>query len=133
MSCCCAFASFQSTDPDSHSRRFIGRLPVVATLQTLTEADLLRVLTEPKNALVKQYEDLFRTSDVQLRYACAAASMTLRVGADFQRVLLLSARASFTTPALRAVAHQAVSKGTGARGLRGILEKILLEPMYTAP
>ncbi|KAL8278291.1 hypothetical protein RQP46_009323 [Phenoliferia psychrophenolica] len=85
---------------------FIGRLPVVASLKELTEADLLRVLTEPKNALVRQYEALFRVSGVECR---------------------------FTTPALREVAKLAVSKGTGARGLRRIMETVLLEPMYLCP
>ncbi|KAK4700950.1 ATP-dependent Clp protease ATP-binding subunit ClpX, partial [Phenoliferia sp. Uapishka_3] len=85
---------------------FIGRLPVVATLKALTEADLLRVLTEPKNALVRQYEELFRTSGVECR---------------------------FTTPALREVAKLAVTKGTGARGLRRIMENVLLESMFIAP
>lgn len=51
--------------------RFIGRLPVVATLRALSEADLLRVLTEPKNALVRQYEALFRSSGVDCRCACS--------------------------------------------------------------
>lgn len=85
---------------------FIGRLPVVATLRALTEDDLLRVLTEPKNSLVSQYEQLFLMSGVECR---------------------------FTTPALRAIAKKAVAKGTGARGLRGIMEKVLLDAMFAAP
>ncbi|KAM0750448.1 ClpX, ATPase regulatory subunit [Meredithblackwellia eburnea MCA 4105] len=85
---------------------FIGRLPVVATLKALTEHDLLRVLTEPRNALVRQYEELFRSSGVELR---------------------------LTTPALQEIAKQAVTKGTGARGLRRIMEALLLDSMYTAP
>ncbi|KAK4050210.1 ATP-binding protein [Microbotryomycetes sp. JL221] len=85
---------------------FIGRLPVVASLKHLTEDDLLRVLTEPKNALVKQYQDLFQLHHVDLR---------------------------FTTLALRQVAKQAISKGTGARGLRSILEHVLLESMFDVP
>ncbi|CEQ40123.1 SPOSA6832_01713 [Sporobolomyces salmonicolor] len=87
-------------------RRFIGRLPITAALRTLAESDLLRVLTEPKNALVKQYQTLLAASGVDLR---------------------------FTTPALRAIAQQTVSKGTGARGLRRIMENILLDPMYESP
>ncbi|GAA5957338.1 hypothetical protein JCM21900_000813 [Sporobolomyces salmonicolor] len=85
---------------------FIGRLPITAALRTLAESDLLRVLTEPKNALVKQYQTLLAASGVDLR---------------------------FTTPALRAIAQQTVSKGTGARGLRRIMENILLDPMYESP
>ncbi|GAA6033861.1 hypothetical protein JCM8097_000374 [Rhodosporidiobolus ruineniae] len=85
---------------------FIGRLPIVASLRSLTEADLLRVLTEPKNSLVKQFENTFKASGVELR---------------------------FTTPALKAIAQQAVSKGTGARGLRGIMESVLLDSMFDTP
>lgn len=73
---------------------FVGRIPTVAALKTLSEDDMLRVLTEPKNALVKQYEALFEMSGVELR---------------------------FTTPALREVAKAALGKNTGARGLRRIL------------
>ncbi|GAA5903113.1 hypothetical protein JCM8208_000454 [Rhodotorula glutinis] len=84
----------------------IGRLPITAALRSLTEKDLMRVLTEPKNALVKQYGELFSASGVELR---------------------------FTSPALRAVAAQAVQKQTGARGLRRILEDVLLDSMFDAP
>ncbi|GAA5999190.1 uncharacterized protein JCM10292_001654 [Rhodotorula paludigena] len=84
----------------------IGRLPITAALRSLTEQDLLRVLTEPKNALVKQYCELFSASGVELR---------------------------FTTPALRAIAALAVQKQTGARGLRRITENVLLDSMYEAP
>ncbi|GAA5944674.1 hypothetical protein JCM3775_007571 [Rhodotorula graminis] len=84
----------------------IGRLPITAALRSLTEKDLMRVLTEPKNALVKQYTELFSASGVELR---------------------------FTSPALRAVAAQAVQKQTGARGLRRILEDVLLDSMFDAP
>ena len=85
---------------------FVGRLPIVASLAELTEADLLRVLVEPKNALLAQYEALFAASDVLLK---------------------------ITTPALRAIAQQATQKGTGARGLRRILEDRLLDAMYSTP
>ncbi|KAI5476657.1 hypothetical protein MNV49_007435 [Pseudohyphozyma bogoriensis] len=85
---------------------FIGRLPIFATLRALSIADLLRVLTEPKNALVKQYEELFKAHDVEIR---------------------------FTTSALEEVAKAAVGKGTGARGLRRIMEQTLLESMYATP
>ncbi|GAA5900700.1 hypothetical protein JCM5296_006752 [Sporobolomyces johnsonii] len=85
---------------------FIGRLPIIVALQALTESDFVRVLTEPKNALVKQYQALLAASGVDLR---------------------------FTTPAIRAIAQQTVSKGTGARGLRRIMEDVLLDPMYEAP
>ncbi len=85
---------------------FVGRLPIIASLSELTQDELVRVLTEPKNALVAQYEALFAGSDVTLKT---------------------------TTPAVRSIARQAATKGTGARGLRRILEDRLLEAMYTSP
>ncbi|GAA5961658.1 hypothetical protein JCM3765_000465 [Sporobolomyces pararoseus] len=85
---------------------FIGRLPITAALKSLTESDLLRILTEPKNALLKQYQELFNASGVSLK---------------------------FTTPALRSIAKQTVSKGTGARGLRRLMENVLLDPMFESP
>jgi len=85
---------------------FIGRLPVVATLEELDEEALIAILTEPKNALVKQYEKLFEFEDVALR---------------------------FTEGALSAVARKAVAQKAGARGLRAILENAMLELMYELP
>ena len=85
---------------------FIGRLPVLATLTELNEAALVQVLTEPKNALAKQYKRLFELDGVQL---------------------------SFTETALRAVAELAVKRKTGARGLRAILETAMLDIMYEIP
>ena len=85
---------------------FIGRLPVVATLEDLTESDLVRVLTEPKNALVKQYASLFDMNGVKL---------------------------TFEPDALNAIVKQAIEKKTGARGLRSIMEKILLNTMFELP
>ncbi len=85
---------------------FIGRLPVIATLEDLTEEDLVRILTEPKNALTRQYQRLFEMDDVSLR---------------------------FSGDALQMVAHEAIKKGTGARGLRAILEQRMLDIMYTIP
>ncbi len=85
---------------------FIGRLPVVASLEQLKEEDLIRVLTEPKNALIKQYIKLFNYSDVKL---------------------------DFTEKALNALAKKAIELKTGARGLRAILEEILLDTMYEVP
>ena len=85
---------------------FIGRLPVIATLDELDEAALVSILTEPKNALVKQYQKLFEFEDVRLRY---------------------------TDGALRAVARQALARQAGARGLRAILENAMLELMYEVP
>lgn len=79
---------------------------MVASVNNLEVNDLVRVLKEPKNSLLKQYEGLFKLSNVQLR---------------------------FSQNALRAVATQALEKKTGARGLRRIMENILLEPMYDAP
>ncbi len=85
---------------------FIGRLPVIATLDELTEADFLRILTTPKNALVRQYQKYF----------------------DFEKVKL-----EFTDDALRAIAQEAILRRTGARGLRSILEEIMLDTMYELP
>jgi ATP-dependent Clp protease ATP-binding subunit ClpX len=85
---------------------FIGRLPVVATLEELDEATLIAILTQPKNALVKQYEKLFEFEDVALR---------------------------FTDGALAAVARKALEQKSGARGLRAILERAMLSLMYELP
>jgi ATP-dependent Clp protease ATP-binding subunit ClpX len=85
---------------------FIGRLPVVATLDDLSEDDFIRILTTPKNALVRQYQKYF----------------------DFEKVKL-----KFTDGALRAIAREALRRKTGARGLRSILEEVMLETMYELP
>jgi len=85
---------------------FIGRLPVVTTLDSLTEEELMTILTEPKNAMVKQYTKLMAMDGVGL---------------------------TFTKDALRALAGEAVRKGTGARALRALLERIMLDIMYDAP
>ncbi len=85
---------------------FVGRLPVVATLEDLDEGSLIEILTKPKNALVKQYERLFEMEDVGLE---------------------------FTEDALKAIAEKATARKTGARGLRSIMEAILLEPMFELP
>jgi len=85
---------------------FVGRLPVIATLTDLDEAALVTILTEPKNALVKQYQRLFEMEDVKL---------------------------SFTDDALKAIAHRAIKRKTGARGLRSILEDLLLDTMFDLP
>jgi ATP-dependent Clp protease ATP-binding subunit ClpX len=85
---------------------FIGRLPVIATLMDLDEEALVKILIEPKNALVKQYAKLFDMEDVEL---------------------------DFTEEALSAVARKAITRKTGARGLRSILEGILLDTMFDLP
>ena len=85
---------------------FIGRLPVIATLEDLDEVALVQILTEPKNALVKQYQRLFEMEDVKL---------------------------TFSGEALKAIARKAIERKTGARGLRSILEIILLEMMFELP
>jgi len=85
---------------------FVGRLPVVATLSELDEDALIQILTEPKNALTKQYTKLFEMEDVELE---------------------------FREDALRAVARKGMERKTGARGLRSILEQVLLETMYDLP
>ncbi len=85
---------------------FVGRIPVIATLDRLDEDALVRVLTEPKNALVKQYTKLLDYDGVDLE---------------------------FRMEALRAIAKEAITRNTGARGLRAIMEKIMLAVMYDAP
>ncbi|TAN41595.1 MAG: ATP-dependent Clp protease ATP-binding subunit ClpX [Nitrospirae bacterium] len=85
---------------------FVGRLPVVATLEELDEAALIKILTEPKNSLVKQYQQLFQLDNVKLK---------------------------FTESALVAVAKKALDRKTGARGLRAILEDAMLDIMYEIP
>jgi ATP-dependent Clp protease ATP-binding subunit ClpX len=101
----------KGVEPDDLMRfglipEFIGRLPVLATLEDLDEPALVTILTEPKNALVKQYKRLFEMENVDL---------------------------TFTDDALTAVAKKAITRKTGARGLRSILEGILLETMFELP
>jgi len=101
----------REVEPDDLQRfglipEFIGRLPVIATLEDLDEDALIQILTEPKNALVKQYQRLFEME---------GASLT------------------FTDDALVAIAKKAISRKTGARGLRSIMEGILLETMFELP
>ncbi len=81
-------------------------MPVIATLEELTEEDFIRILTAPKNALVRQYQRYF----------------------DFEHVKL-----DFTDAALRAIAQEALRRNTGARGLRSIMEEVMLDTMYELP
>ena len=85
---------------------FVGRLPVAAMLDELDESSLVKILTEPKNSLVKQYQKLLSFDNVRLR---------------------------FTDGALSAIAKMAIKRKTGARGLRAILEEIMLDVMYEIP
>lgn len=85
---------------------FVGRIPVITALNELSEADLVRILTEPKNALVKQYKKMFEFENSSLE---------------------------FDSEALEAIAHEAVEHGTGARGLRSICERVLQDVMYDLP
>ncbi|MFV0335702.1 MAG: AAA family ATPase, partial [Tropicimonas sp.] len=85
---------------------FVGRLPVIATLDNLDEESLITILTKPKNAIVKQYQRLFELEETEL---------------------------AFTDDALRAIAHRAIERKTGARGLRSIMEDILLDTMFDLP
>ena len=85
---------------------FVGRLPVMVTLEELDEDALIRILTEPKNALVKQYQELFKMEDVELE---------------------------FDEEALKLIASKAVERKTGARGLRSIIEETMLDIMYDIP
>lgn len=98
-------------EPEDLSRfglipEFIGRLPSIATLETLDEEALVNILTAPKNALSKQYKKLFEYEDIDLQ---------------------------FTDAALRAVAKKAIARRTGARGLRGVLEEAMLDIMFEIP
>ncbi len=85
---------------------FVGRLPMTTVLEELTEDQLISILTETRNALVKQYRKLLLMEGVELE---------------------------FTPDALRELAAQAIKKGTGARALRSLLEKLMLDVMYEAP
>ncbi|HEX8852300.1 MAG TPA: AAA family ATPase, partial [Pyrinomonadaceae bacterium] len=85
---------------------FVGRLPVLGVLHELDESALIRILTEPKNALIKQYQKKFDYDNVKLR---------------------------FSDDALRSIARQAVERKVGARGLMMIMEELLLDAMYTLP
>ena len=85
---------------------FIGRLPMIATLEDLDEKSLIKILQEPKNSLTKQYQELFKLDGAKL---------------------------TFKENALKEIALKAISKKTGARGLRSILENILLKTMYDLP
>jgi ATP-dependent Clp protease ATP-binding subunit ClpX len=102
---------FKSLEPEDLLKfglipEFVGRLPVIATLEDLDEAALVTILTEPKNALVKQYQRLFELEDTKL---------------------------TFTDDALKAIAKRAIERKTGARGLRSIMEDILLDTMFELP
>ncbi|CAM4023461.1 ATP-dependent Clp protease ATP-binding subunit ClpX [Palleronia rufa] len=102
---------FQELEPEDLLKfglipEFVGRLPVIATLEDLDEEALVTILTQPKNALVKQYQRLFELEDVKL---------------------------SFTEDALSAIAKRAIERKTGARGLRSIMEDILLDTMFDLP
>jgi ATP-dependent Clp protease ATP-binding subunit ClpX len=104
-------AILRGVEPDDMLRfglipEFIGRLPVIATLEDLDEDALVKILTEPKNALVKQYQRLFEMENVGL---------------------------TFTDDALHTVAKKAIARKTGARGLRSIMEQVLLDTMFELP
>ena len=85
---------------------FIGRLPITATLEDLDENSLIKILLEPKNSLIKQYQELFK---------------------------LEAAKLVFKEQAVKEIANKAINKKTGARGLRSILENILLKTMFELP
>ena len=85
---------------------FVGRLPVIAAVSELTQAELVRILEEPRNALVRQYQKLFEMDGIELK---------------------------FTPGALQAVARQAQARQSGARGLRSVLEEVVLDAMYELP
>jgi ATP-dependent Clp protease ATP-binding subunit ClpX len=85
---------------------FIGRLPITVTLHPLDESDIVRILTEPKNALVKQYQKFFNLDNVEL---------------------------VFENGSLEAIAEKAVGRGTGARALKSIIEEVLLNTMFEIP
>jgi len=84
----------------------VGRIPITTAVEALSEEALVRVLTEPRNALLRQYEELFRMTGIELR---------------------------FTSPALREIAKSALTMGTGARGLRTVVERLLSDAMFETP
>jgi ATP-dependent Clp protease ATP-binding subunit ClpX len=84
----------------------VGRLPIITTLTALDEDALMQILTEPKNALVRQYQKLFEMEDAELK---------------------------FTDEALRLLAHKAMARDTGARALRAIMEELMVDLMYDLP
>ena len=84
----------------------VGRLPVITVLEELNEEALIEILTKPKNAIVRQYQVLFAMEDVDIE---------------------------FTPEALKAIAHQVIERKTGARGLRSIIEALLLDTMFEIP
>jgi ATP-dependent Clp protease ATP-binding subunit ClpX len=103
--------TFEAVEPDDLVRyglipELIGRLPIIATLNEISEDDMVRILTEPKNSLVKQYVKLFAIDDVEL---------------------------TFEEEALKAIAAKAIARKTGARGLRAILEENMIDIMYELP
>ena len=85
---------------------FVGRVPVTVALDALTKEDMVHILTEPKNSIVKQYKKLFELDGVQL---------------------------SFEADALEAIAEKTITRKTGARGLRAIMEQMMMETMYEIP
>ncbi|MHB1347763.1 MAG: ATP-dependent Clp protease ATP-binding subunit ClpX, partial [Candidatus Humimicrobiaceae bacterium] len=85
---------------------FVGRLPVISALKNLTENDLIKILTLPKNSLIKQYKKMFALDDVEL---------------------------VFKEDSIKTIAELALKRGTGARGLRSILEEVMLDIMYEIP
>ena len=85
---------------------FVGRLPILATLEDLDKTALIRILTEPRNALIKQYQSLFNMDNVNLE---------------------------FRDDALDAIAEKAIERKTGARGLRAIVEQVLMDTMFDIP
>ncbi|MGL4323691.1 MAG: ATP-dependent Clp protease ATP-binding subunit ClpX [Beijerinckiaceae bacterium] len=104
-------ALFREVEPEDLLKfglipEFVGRLPVIATLEDLDEAALKKILTEPKNALVKQYQRLFEMEDTEL---------------------------TFNDEAISLIARKAIERKTGARGLRSIMEGVLLDTMYDLP
>jgi ATP-dependent Clp protease ATP-binding subunit ClpX len=84
----------------------VGRLPVLVTLEALDEGALVRILTEPKNALIKQYQKMFDLEGIRL---------------------------TFDADAIRAIARKALERGTGARGLRAVLEELMRDIMFDIP
>jgi len=102
---------FKNAEPDDLIKfglipELVGRIPIVAPLEGLQEEDLVKILTEPKNSIVKQYQKLFNLDKVELK---------------------------FSEDAILAIAKKALSRKTGARGLRAIVESILLETMFEIP
>ncbi|VDN15031.1 unnamed protein product [Dibothriocephalus latus] len=111
---------------------FVGRFPIITALHSLDESMLVRILTEPKNALLSQYKFLFRVDKASLLGLSPLPIIHTPACLSVERSLGIC-ELNVTADALLAIAQQAMVTKTGARGLRAIMERILLQPRYDVP